>query len=80
MTASTGSFANCSRAKVRMFTMPVWPQPVRTTSPSGVLRTSLSQVWVGGQSNGMQVIPTKVEPKAASNAAAERHSVSAKAR
>jgi hypothetical protein len=44
------------------------------------LRTSLSQVWVGGQSNGMQVIPTKVEQKAASNAAAEQHSVSAKAR
>jgi hypothetical protein len=58
----------------------VWPQPVMTTSPSGVLRTSLSQVWVGGQSNGMQVIPTKVEQKAASNAAAEQHSVSAKAR
>jgi hypothetical protein len=40
----------------------------------------LNQVWVGGQSNGMQVIPTKVEQKAASNAAAEQHSVSAKAR
>jgi hypothetical protein len=40
----------------------------------------LNQVWVGGQSNGMQVIPTKVEQKAASNAAAEEHSVSAKAR
>jgi hypothetical protein len=40
----------------------------------------LSQVWVGGQSNGMQVIPTKVEQKTASNAAAEQYSVSAKAR
>jgi hypothetical protein len=40
----------------------------------------LNQVWVGGQSNGMQVIPTKVEQKAASNAAAEQHSVRAKAR
>jgi hypothetical protein len=40
----------------------------------------LNQVWVGGQSNGMQVLPTKVEQKAASNAAAEQHSVSAKAR
>ncbi len=40
----------------------------------------LSQVWVGGQSYGMQILPTKAEQKAASNAAAEQHSVSAKAR
>jgi hypothetical protein len=40
----------------------------------------LSQVWVGGQSYGMQILPTKAEQKAASNAAAEEHSVSAKAR
>jgi hypothetical protein len=35
----------------------------------------LSQVWVGGQSYGMQVTPTKVEQ----TAAAEQHSVPAKA-
>jgi hypothetical protein len=40
----------------------------------------LSQLWVGGQSYGMLVIPTKVEQKAASNAAAEQDSVSAEAR
>ncbi len=40
----------------------------------------LSQVWVAGQSYGMQVLPTKAEQKAASNAAAEQHSISAKAR
>jgi hypothetical protein len=40
----------------------------------------LGQVWVGGQRYGMQILPTKAEQKAASNAAAEEHSVSAKAR
>jgi hypothetical protein len=40
----------------------------------------LSQVWVGGQSYGMKILPTKAEQKAASNAAAEPHSVAAKAR
>jgi hypothetical protein len=40
----------------------------------------LNQVWVAGQSYGMQVNPTKVEQKAASNAAAAQHSISAKAR
>jgi hypothetical protein len=40
----------------------------------------LSQVWVAGQSYGMQVLPTKAEQKAASNAAAEQHSMPAKAR
>jgi len=40
----------------------------------------LSQVWVGGQSYGMQILPTKAEQKAASKAAAEQHSVLAKAR
>jgi hypothetical protein len=40
----------------------------------------LSQVWVTGQNYGMQVLPTKAEQKAASNAAAEPHSLAAKAR
>jgi hypothetical protein len=40
----------------------------------------LSQVWVTGLNYGMQVIPTKVEQKAASNASAAQHSVIAKAR
>ena len=40
----------------------------------------LSQVWVTGQNYGMQVLPTKAEQKAASNAAAAQHSISAKAR
>jgi hypothetical protein len=40
----------------------------------------LNQVWVAAQNYGMQIIPTKVEQKAASNAAAAQHSVSAKAR
>ena len=40
----------------------------------------LSQVWVTGQNYGMQILPTKAEQKAASNAAAEPHSVAAKTR
>jgi hypothetical protein len=40
----------------------------------------LSQVWVTGQNYGMQVLPTKVEQKAASKAAAAQHSISAKPR
>jgi hypothetical protein len=40
----------------------------------------LSQVWVAGQNYGMQILPTKAEQKAASNAAAEQHSMPAKAR
>jgi hypothetical protein len=40
----------------------------------------LGQVWVTGQNYGMQVLPTKAEQKAASNAAAAQHSISAKAR
>jgi hypothetical protein len=39
----------------------------------------LNEVWVGGESNGMQVIPTTVEQKATLNTASEQHSVSAKA-
>jgi hypothetical protein len=40
----------------------------------------LSQVWVAGQNYGMQILPTKVEQKAASSTPAAQHSVSAKAR
>jgi len=40
----------------------------------------LSQVWVAGQNYGMQVLPTKVEQKAASSSSAVKHSVSGKAR
>jgi len=40
----------------------------------------LSQVWVAGQNYGMQVLPTKVEQKAASSGSAVKHSVSGKAR
>jgi hypothetical protein len=40
----------------------------------------LSQVWVAGQNYGMEVLPTKVEQKAASSTSAAQHSVSAKAR
>ena len=40
----------------------------------------LSQVWVAGQNYGMEVLPTKVEQKAASSTSAAQHSVSAKPR
>jgi hypothetical protein len=40
----------------------------------------LSQVWVAGQNYGMQLIPSKVEQKAASSTPAVQHSVSGKAR
>jgi hypothetical protein len=40
----------------------------------------LSQVWVAGQNYGMELVPTKVEQKAASSTSAVQHSVSGKAR
>jgi hypothetical protein len=40
----------------------------------------LSQVWVAGQNYGMQVLPSKVEKKAALSSSAAQHSVSAKPR
>jgi hypothetical protein len=38
----------------------------------------LSAIWVQGQDSSMQILPSKVEQKAAKAAAAEKHSLSAK--
>jgi hypothetical protein len=40
----------------------------------------LSQVWVANQINGLEVVPTKVEQKAAAGASPVQHSVPGKAK